>query len=99
MGKYNKPDSLSETDNPNEPLTFIKGWGYWDVSKYPYGGDFKRFLGTETGNLIKGTVKKGEEIRAKLSDGRTIVTSARSVSNCDFDDLLDKAKQIGRTVV
>ena len=19
-----------------------EGWGYWDVSKYPYGGDFRR---------------------------------------------------------
>lgn len=60
-------------ENMENILRFKKGYGYWDVTYYPYGGDFKRFKGDETGQEIKGEVKKSNEIRVKLNDGRTIV--------------------------
>lgn len=94
-----KKKSLTEDINMggSTPLTFNKGWGYWDLSKYPYGGDFKRFNGNETGELIAGPVKKGEELRIKLSDGRTIIAVAQAVANMGFDEVILKAKEIGRT--
>lgn len=27
----------------NDTITIEKGTGYWDLSRYPWGGDFKRF--------------------------------------------------------
>ena len=87
------------TEPQGNEFPLIKGFGYWDVSKYPYGGDFKRFNGNETGQLIKGTVKKGDEVRIKLSDGREIVTLARAVAGMEFDDILKAADAIGRVIV
>lgn len=89
---------IQEEQNSNE-LQFKPKYGYWDVTKYPYGGDFKKFDGTETGTLIKGTVKRGDEIRVQLSDGRTIVAPASSVGNMDFESVIDQAKAIGREIV
>lgn len=60
-------------------LTFKKGYGYWDVTKYPYGGDFKRFDGTEIGHEIAGPVKNQHQARVQLSDGRVIVADRDSI--------------------
>jgi hypothetical protein len=88
---------LTESESPE--LQFKPKEGFWDVTKYVYGGHFDRFMGGETGKLIPGTVKKGDEIRVKLSDGRTVVCSARAVANVDFDTVLDLAKSNGRQIV
>ena len=58
---------------------FIKGWGYWDLTKYPYGGDFRRFDGNESGTEIDGGVKVAGEIRIKLEDGRIIITQLAAI--------------------
>ena len=63
----------------NNPIGFKRGWGYWDVTNYPYGGDFKRFDGSEVGTRIKGQVKLPREIRVLLSDNRTIVVKDEAV--------------------
>jgi hypothetical protein len=62
-------------------VTFAKGYGYWDVTKYPYGGDFKRFVDNESGKVIAGTVKYPYETRVALDDGRTIVVKNDAITN------------------
>lgn len=88
---------LSEGETP--VLEFKPKAGFWDVTKYVYGGHFDRFMGGEQGRLIPGTVKMGDEIRVTLEDGRTVVCSASAVSNMEFDDVLELAKANGRQVV
>ena len=95
--QFKQSNEINE-ENENNNLQFIKGNGYWDLTKHPYGGDFKRFQGNETGHLVKGSVKKGDEIRVELDDGRIIVASANSVENIDFDELIDMADANGRTI-
>ncbi len=90
--------ALQEDDSQTEIL-FKPKFGFWDVTKYPYGGKFDRFSGTEKGKLVKGTVDKGDEIRVQLEDGRTIVVPAAAVANMDFDQVLDLAKASGRELV
>ena len=61
-------------------LTFKTGHGYWDVSRYPYGGDFKRFLDGQRGRLIDGPVKyEGRQVRVEMNDGREIVCERLAV--------------------
>jgi hypothetical protein len=61
-------------------LTFATGHGYWDVTKYPYGGDFKRFLPGQTGRIIPGPVKyESRQVRVEMSDGRVIVVEKMAV--------------------
>ena len=81
-----------------EKLTFKKGFGYWDLTKYSYGGDFKRFAGTESGELIPGPVKCGNDLRVKLDNGTILITPAQAC-NMDFDTVLDMADKKGRTIV
>ena len=74
------------------------GWGYWDVTRYPYGGDFHRSSGELTGKIIPGPVKRGDEVRMLLDDDRTIVISARGV-NEDFCKIIETARKTGCFVV
>lgn len=90
---------LYEIVDSTTELKFKPKEGFWDVTKYIYGGHFDRFMGGETGKLVLGTVKMGDEIRVQLSDGRTVVCKAGAVANLDFDTVLDLAKANGRTVV
>lgn len=62
-------------DVEDYPIPLKAGPGYWDVTKYPYGGDFKRLKGTEKAKIKKGTVKMGDQIRLELSDGREIIVN------------------------
>lgn len=71
---YNKGGKVGEK------VKFIKGFGYWDLTKYPYGGDFKRFKGDEEGVLIEGTRKLGDEIRVKLDDARVIISGYQAIN-------------------
>jgi len=36
-----------------ETITIVKGTGYWDLSFYPWGGDFHRFRETVTLPIIR----------------------------------------------
>ena len=49
------------------------GNGYWDISRYPQGGDFKRFKKDTTGKVITGSVKHKADIRVELSGGTKVV--------------------------
>jgi hypothetical protein len=84
-----RPDLNHETPINDQELRFKKGYGYWDVTKYPYGGDFNRFDGNEIGVQVSGPVKLGNEIRVKLNDGRTIVVSKPGILNNSNDDELE----------
>ena len=83
--------------NISEDLHFKKGFGYWDVTKYPYGGDFKRFDGIETGTHIEGPVKFANEIRVKLNDGRTIVVKKDGVLNNSNNEINEPINEISPT--
>ena len=67
-------------------VKFISGNGYWDVTKYPYGGDFKRMKGGEEGVIIEGTIKIGGEMRVKLDDGRIIVIQYQALDLPSMDE-------------
>lgn len=74
-----------------------EGFGYWDLSKYKYGNDFKRFKGGEEGVFIKGTRKLGNELRIKLDDGREIITQIQSIDLPTYeekDNLYEKNKHL-----
>lgn len=68
----------------------VKGtqnWGYWDVTQYPYGGDFKRFTEDERGTIIDGPVKQPGEHRILLDDGRIIVAGTDAIDPLTLDEL------------
>lgn len=79
-----KQPIMKQQDNPvreeNGEITFKKGYGYYDVTKFPYGGDFRRFTGDETGQIVAGPVKYKTQVRVKLNDGRTIIVDKQGLS-------------------
>lgn len=57
-------------------MRFIKqGYGYWDVTKYPYGGNFRRAAENRpiAEVLEQLTVKGRSETKVKLLDGSVAV--------------------------
>lgn len=46
--------------------------GYWDISFYPYGGDFKRIKETDEFEIISEKEVKyvGREVKIRFSDKR-----------------------------
>ena len=91
--------SLFKTINTTDSnlLKFSKGHGYYDVTFYPYGGDFKRMTGNETGHLIRGTVKYDKrEIRVQLTNGKTIVIESIAVSNFSYDKLIELKQKLNK---
>ena len=48
------------------------GYGYWDVSRYPYGGDFRRLTEDTQVEIIGEPIRiKGNmEVRVRFNDGR-----------------------------
>ena len=61
--------------------TLIQGWGYWDVSFHPYGGDFKRATADIEVEIIEnGAVKYPQrEKRIKFADGRQAVVENQAL--------------------
>jgi hypothetical protein len=54
-------------------MRFIKdGYGYWDTTYYPYGGDFNRAVGNVPITEILEEVGR-RETRVKLANGHTAV--------------------------
>lgn len=95
----NKAQSILKifSESNSDELTFKQGQGYWDVSKFPYGGDFKRIKGDETGTLIKdGFVSKADEIKVKLNDGRDVVIQMSAVTNMPYDGVVSLRKKMGQ---
>lgn len=82
----------------NSPLLkFKEKEGYWDLTYYPYGGDFKRFQSNQQGTFKKGTVKMGSDIRCVIgsgaNSGHEIICSAQAIKTMDgkkasFDKVL-----------
>jgi hypothetical protein len=57
------------------------GWGYWDVTSYPYGGCFRR-LAANTAVVVTGeaVMKSGREYSVTFADGRKGWIAVRAVS-------------------
>lgn len=85
--KESIPPMLRELVDTENKIKFKKGAGYWDVSKYPYGGDFKRFTGEEVGKLVEGKGKYPDEIKAQLDDGRMIICKEQFIT--EYSPMLD----------
>ena len=78
-------------------VKFVEGMGYWDLTKYPYGGDFRRFKGGEEGVLIEGTIKIGGEMKVKLDDGRIIIATYGALdlpTHQEKDELYERNKHL-----
>ena len=60
-------------------LTIRKGFGYWDITHYPYGGCFRRSDGTVTGEPTPQVTPRPDEITLETAD-RTLVVRRR---HCD----------------
>lgn len=53
----------------DQPAILAKGWGYWDVTHYPYGGCFRRAV-EDTPVLIIGPGMKADDSEVCFPDGR-----------------------------
>ena len=63
--------------------TIKAGWGYWDVTSYPYGGDFHR-TSEDTEVIVLGPGGKYPEMESKVrfANGRLgVVTNAAFASS------------------
>jgi hypothetical protein len=80
-----------------DEVVLAKSYGYYDLSKYSYGNDFKRFVEPTKAKFIKGTIKIGGQIRAVLEDGREIITDKQAIDLPTYeqkDDLYQKNKHL-----
>lgn len=86
-GNVNKIKSYANGGQiSGDEVTLSKGYGYYDLSKYAYGNDFKRFTEPTVGKFIKGTVKIGGQVRVLLNDGREIITDKKAIDLPTYDD-------------
>jgi hypothetical protein len=63
-------------------VTLKKGWGYWDVTHYPYGGSFHRADKDMTGKVVNGPANlygNGMEYAVVLEDGKSAIIPARGI--------------------
>lgn len=63
-------------------VTLKKGWGYWDVTSFPYGGCFRRASENMTGRVINGPANlygNGLEYAVIWEDGKSAIISARGI--------------------
>jgi len=75
-------ETLEELVSVETKIGFQKGYGYWDVTTYPQGGDFHRFTGEEVGTLVKdGPVKREGEVRVQLDGGKVIVCKDEAITD------------------
>lgn len=90
--QLNETYNTTDSKYVNIAVKGKKGFGYWDVTKYPYGGDFKRFGDNDTGIIIDGTIKSKFEVRIKLDDNRTIVANEDYVEKINGEPLVFENK-------
>jgi hypothetical protein len=62
----------------NEQKILKIGWGYWDVTRYPYGGCFRRATTNEVVTLI-GAGNKVDESKIAFTDGRVAYAPNRGL--------------------
>lgn len=61
-------------------MRFIKqGYGYWDVTKYPYGGDFRRAKDNTPIKEVLEDVGR-YETKVRLFDGSLVVVKNQYIS-------------------
>ena len=63
-------------------VTLKKGWGYWDVTSFPYGGSFRRAIEEMTGRVVNGPANlygAGLEYSVVWENGRSAVIPARGI--------------------
>ena len=60
------------------PLAIEKGWGYWNTTKYPYGGDFRRASENEPIAEVLEPISSSE-VRVKLCSGDTAVVKKQAI--------------------
>lgn len=58
-----------------------KGFGYWDITRYPYGGDFRRAVENTPVEIIPGKVGRypARETEIEFSDGSRGVVQKRGL--------------------
>lgn len=61
--------------------TLLKGWGYWDVTSLPYGGNFRRSTQDTEVEIIEGGAVQypKREKRIKFDDGRQAVVETHAL--------------------
>lgn len=81
----------SDTTTPNasaattaQKHTIMKGYGYWDTTRYPVGGNFKRSNGTVSGTVTRIIDRYVDglphTVEMRLDDGRMAVVNAEHLS-------------------
>jgi hypothetical protein len=63
---------------PTRTVTICQGWGYWDLTRHPRGGEFRRL--TQDTTLTIDAEHAGE-LYGKLPDGRRICITSRAVQS------------------
>lgn len=65
--------------NPGTIAIARRGWGYWDTTNYPYGGNFKR-LSEDTLVTARRPIEHKAETEVQFEDGRIGVIQNRALS-------------------
>jgi hypothetical protein len=61
-----------------EQITLTAGWGYWDITHYPYGGNFKRLV-ADTAVTVIERYDKRHETKVRFTDGSVGVITNRAI--------------------
>lgn len=61
----------------NTQATLLEGWGYWDVTNYPYGGCFRRAAEDTPVTVIE---KHPKGLKIQFADGRKGVADVRALA-------------------
>ena len=78
-----------------EKIILSKGNGYHDLTKYPYGGDFKRLKEDVEVEFAKGTVKVCGQIRCVIKDtNQLIITAYGAIKNENKQEIFNKNKHL-----
>jgi len=64
--------------NDGKQVTLQSGWGYWDLTHYPYGGDFHRLSMNTTAEII-GEGSNGTEVKVRLSNGTVAIIKKAAI--------------------
>lgn len=71
------------TDSPKNLRIAESGWGYWDVTNYPRGGDFRRLTEDTPVELIADPVRiQGNmEVRVRFANGRNAMIQVKALKD------------------
>jgi hypothetical protein len=61
-------------------LAISEGYGYWDTTAYPYGGDFRRATdSTKVSEILRDLENTRREVEVRLHDGHKAVVEKRAL--------------------